>query len=508
MAGDSYSFIISDFQERNIGRYAITAENQHGKATCSAKIVFEGTDFSEIADEPVQDVASSSDAAYIEETLSAVKQNTKLFSSITSEKSVSIDTVPVTAKRESSVQPMVVIPQTKDTGIQIRTDVIDNSSQIEAVKTRDESSQSEFATRVLNVAVESVAPFVTTTSESRISSKSVEQTTSSSNVTRNFSYSQQQQQNIGFSTSSSSTSGMIGASSSLSSRNTIVPNNVASSDFSTTLIKDINQHYEPVELILNHPHHHQVHAAATTAASSSTYIKEVDDFQHHLHQRQQLNRFEPVNLIFPRPFYGMGRSGSLPPVVSRVNYKASTRSDFEQTDTEDDSAFYYQADQNKENYASVTAATTYYKGIERKARPQFKPVELVLDAASLSDSGQQQKRYRDNSYPTTLQSKRIRTPVTSSFIYDNSNEYDSSTSDFISDETRFKQQQQQQQTTTIRSTVSATMEDKETKGLAVKLPCMEMTIDLKAPPTIEVPLKNVHSAEGQFVKLECIVNGN
>ena len=52
------------------------------------------------------------------------------------------------------------------------------------------------------------------------------------------------------------------------------------------------------------------------------------------------------------------------------------------------------------------------------------------------------------------------------------------------------------------------MEDKETKGLAVKLPCMEMTIDLKAPPTIEVPLKNVHSAEGQFVKLECIVNGN
>ena len=42
MAGDSYSFIITDFQERNVGRYSITAENHHGKATCSAKVLFEG----------------------------------------------------------------------------------------------------------------------------------------------------------------------------------------------------------------------------------------------------------------------------------------------------------------------------------------------------------------------------------------------------------------------------------------------------------------------------------
>jgi len=278
-----------------------------------------------------------------------------------------------------------------------------------------------------------------------------------------------------------------------------------SADYSTTLIKDINQHYEPVELILNRSdsaqshHHHQAH-------SSSTYIKEVDHHQQQQqHQRQQINRFEPVNLIFPRPFYGVGRSGSLPPVVSRVNYKSSTRSDFEHTDTEDDASLYYQAEksvENKENMTTYSAESklTYYKGIERKARPQFKPVELVLDASSLSDAGN--KRYRDTSYPTTAQSKRIRTPVTSSFIYDNSNnEYDSSASDFISSEQESKVRQ-------VRtSQVTANLEEKETKGLAVKLPCMEMTIDLKAPPTIEVPLKNVHSAEGQFVKLECVVNG-
>lgn len=45
MAGDTYSFIIEEFQEKNCGRYTIIAENQHGKATCSAEIVLEGSEF-------------------------------------------------------------------------------------------------------------------------------------------------------------------------------------------------------------------------------------------------------------------------------------------------------------------------------------------------------------------------------------------------------------------------------------------------------------------------------
>ena len=450
----------------------------------------------------------SSDEAYLQETLNAAKAAVFKSSTITSSstttsalstsKTIGIETIPIIT-RELSTQS--AIPDTKETGIQIHTDTTDKSSQIEQVRTRDGSSQSEFA-RNSTVVVGS-APFANT-AESRFSSKI--ESSSSSNVSRNFSYSQQQQQqqqSVAF--SSSSTTGMIGASSSSVSRTaTIAP---VSADYSTTLIKDINQHYEPVELILNRSDSvHSHHAAAHN--SSSTIIKEVEDFNHHHHhhhhqqQQRQVNRFEPVNLIFPRPFYGMGRSGSLPPVVSRVNYKSTARSDFEHTDTEDDSSYYYQhqAD-NKENYATYAAESklTYYKGIERKARPQFKPVELVLDASSLSDSGN--KRYRDNSYPASMQSKRIRTPVTSAFIYDNSAEYDSSTSDFISDqqlEARYKQS----------SARNTSMEEKESRGLAVKLPGIEMTIDLKAPPTIETPLKNVHSAEGQFVKLECVVNGN
>ncbi len=440
---------------------------------------------------PIEDtVAASSDAAYLEETISAIKSQTKQFSQTTTStsesKSIAIETIPVATRELSTQSAIPSATRTVDTGIQIKTDLLDQSSQMDQVKTRDESSQSEFGNvkRASAQVIES-APFVTS-SEARFSSKSIEQ---SSNVSRSFSFQQQQHQSLAF--SSSSTSGFLGAQQSTITSRPILQQQAkqsGSTDFSTTLIKDINQHYEPVELILNRSD--SVHSNTGAAAiSSSTYIKEVD--QRHV------NRFEPVNVVFPRPVYGMGRSGSLPPVVSRLNYKSSARSDFEHTDTEDDSSFYYQAE-NKENFSNVSYATesklSYYKGIERKARPQFKPVELVLDASSLSDSGN--KRYRDTSYPTNLQSKRIRTPVTSSFIYDQSTDYDSAASDFVSDEAvRFKH-------TSVRSTNISSNEDKN-----IKLPAMEMTIDLKAPPTIEAPLKSVHSAEGRLVKLECIVNG-
>ena len=45
MAGDTYSFVIENFQEINVGRYSITAENPSGKATCSAELVTEGSEF-------------------------------------------------------------------------------------------------------------------------------------------------------------------------------------------------------------------------------------------------------------------------------------------------------------------------------------------------------------------------------------------------------------------------------------------------------------------------------
>lgn len=42
MAGDTYSIIIDNFAQENVGRYSVTAENPSGKATCSASVTIEG----------------------------------------------------------------------------------------------------------------------------------------------------------------------------------------------------------------------------------------------------------------------------------------------------------------------------------------------------------------------------------------------------------------------------------------------------------------------------------
>lgn len=436
MAGDTYSFIIDNFQEENIGRYSITAENQSGKATCSAEIIFEGSEFSNYNEDDVP-----IEAIYTEEIItrsvcgeSELISETKTFnqssSKTVSTESKSIETVPLLT-RDLSIQS-ILIPETRDvssqsqsmstkeTGIQIKTDVSDKSSQIETVRTRDESSQWHMPEidleRVSNVGHGS-APFVST-KDSHFSSSNVDEST----ITHSYSYTQE-------SVAYNSTN-LGGTETTTTTTTTTIPN----SDFSTTLIKDVNPHYEPVELIINR-------SDTIHPTSSSTYIREVENFHH-----RPLHRFEPVNLIFQKPHSSYSRSGSLPPLISRINFKSSaTRSDFDHTDTEDDSSYYYYSDRyydNRENYSCYSKAEskmTYYKEVERRnQRPAFKPVELILDASSLSDSG---KRYRDTSLPTMM-SKRIRMPIkhqnliTSSFIYDNNYDYydyDSTISDFISD---------------------------------------------------------------------------
>lgn len=137
-----------------------------------------------------------------------------------------------------------------------------------------------------------------------------------------------------------------------------------------------------------------------------------------------------MNLIFQKPFH---RSGSLPPLVSRINYvKSSTRSDFEHTDTDTEESYYYYTDRfgnhhhhhhdvmttggpggllnlfdgssclGAGGYSSALSSgnageskMTYYRGsIEKRAsRPTtaFKPVELILDASSVMSSAADQQ---------------------------------------------------------------------------------------------------------------------
>lgn len=320
-----------------------------------------------------------------------------------------------------------------------------------------------------------------------------------------------------------------------------------------------------------------------------------------------------MNLIFQKPFH---RSGSLPPLVSRINYvKSSARSDFEHTDTETEESYYYYTDRFGHHHHHQDVMTggagyggflnlydgslgtglgeskmTYYRGsIEKRAsRPTtaFKPVELILDASSVmssstdqqNNSGKQhyQKYYyqrRDKSLPSRSSANaaansyysisrssrssrranavpiRHRNLVTSSFIYDHNkssgataspsfanydyhqqfNDYDFfnnnntnyfgyttdsgrydtnySISDFVSDQRQRHSDQAGGRYAAYKSLVTEETSKKVIGGQEAKYPTMEMTIDLKAPPTIDTPLSSLNVIEGQLARFECVVSG-
>jgi hypothetical protein len=521
MAGDAYSFVIENFQEENVGRYTITAENYSGKATCSAEVLFEGSEFNQLQYEFFEPINEKSYKSEIIEKSNAESDfilENKIQSSSNATKVVSSEFNNQSLLKEISSQSQELSLNNRETGIQIKNESKDKSSQIEVINKRDESSQwtspeveIERFSKVVN---EPGAPFVAT-AESHFSSSNVDE----NSVSHSYSYTQK---SLAYSSGNSKTA------------NTVIDSNFPHIDFSTTLIKDINQHFEPVELILNRNessslHQHQVVPTTISSnMSSSTYVREIDNFHH----RHHLNRFEPVNLIIHKP---LNRSGSLPPLVSRLNFKSAGRSDFEHNETEDEYFYSNYADRSYHDHSFISSAErlNYIRELEnrRASRLSFKPVELVLEASSTSiyDSG---KRYRDMSLPS-LMGKRIRIPlkhenlISSSFIYDNYNnnynydyeyDYDTQYSDFISDQrfdkeiryryapyatkSHFSSVEEREITSNVRPTTTT-----RNKLIEQKLPAMEMTIDLKAPPTMDVPLKNISVQEGHIAKLECIVSG-
>jgi hypothetical protein len=512
MAGDAYSFLIENFREENVGRYTITAENHSGKATCSAEVLFEGSEFKQLKYEFFEPINETSYNSEIIEKSNG--ESDFLENKIQSSNSSSSTKIARDISTQSKEQSLA----TRETGIKIKNESKDKSSQIEVVNTREESSQwvspeveIERFSKVVN---EPGAPFVAT-AESHFTSSNVDE----NSISHSFSYTQQ---SVAYSSGNSK------------SANAVIDSNFPHIDFSTTLIKDINQHFEPVELIINRNEslnqNQYVATPILSNMSSSTYVREIDNF----HQRNNLNRFEPVNLIIHKP---LNRSGSLPPLVSRINFKSSGRSDFEHIDAEDEYFYSNYADRffyDNNTFMSSAERLNYIRELEnrRASRLSFKPVELVLEAStsSIYDSG---KRFRDMSLPS-LMGKRIRIPlkhenlISSSFIYDNYNtnynydyeyDYDTQYSDFISDQRYDKEIRYRYAPYATKSHFSSVEEREITsnvrpktttnngKTIDQKLPAMEMTIDLKAPPTMEVPLRNISVQEGHIAKLECIVNG-
>jgi hypothetical protein len=165
----------------------------------------------------------------------------------------------------------------------------------------------------------------------------------------------------------------------------------AHSDYSTTLIKDIHPHFDPVELIL------QSHKTMSNSSTTS-YIR--DESPRHRH----VNKYDAINLIIPKPSF---RSESMPPITrSQVKTVHDTAADT------DDEIFYYYTDRSPRGKESllVTPSThnkvTYYKEIERKTSA-LQPIELIIDASSLhtktisASATATTKRMREMSLPTT-----------------------------------------------------------------------------------------------------------
>lgn len=392
MSGDSYSFVIENFQEKNLGCYSITAENQYGKATCSAEILFEGEEFTE--------VRGGRSALYTEEEFRTTTTN---------------DQEIRTETKNTESKYTETLPETRETASQI--DILDSWSRPGQIQVERHYEYNESSPFVIN-------------SHSAYSS----------------SYSQK--------------------------------SNVV--DYSTTLIKDVTPHYEPIELIINRD---QSMYGSGLHSSSSTYVREINESKN----------FEPINLIFQKPYH---RSGSMPPVYTRQIHH------YGYTDTDDE----YYIDRG------MDSKMTYYREIDRRqSRPSFKPVELILDASSFT-SEQSGKRYRrDVSLPAKRISRSSKASCrkkiinTSSFIYDDN---DSTSSDFISDrdsrDSRYVKYSYQS-----AGSRGYQYDDEIVREIKVeqKLPAMEMTIDLKSPPKIERQIKNVSVCEGQTAKLECILNG-
>ncbi len=488
MAGDTYSFIIDSFEERNCGRYTIIAENNYGKASCSAECLFEGSAF-------MNEVAQSEQCNVVTEDVYSGLSNasTRTFSQAQTVRteSKSIETLPVT-KRDLSVQS--TIPQMKDMSSQMHSSVKDHGIQINPEQ-RDKSTS-----------------YVHTSSHEAYSSSA--------------------------GTHLRIDSGRLDPAVGIVIRAT--PERHNSVDYSTTLIKDINarQHFEPVELIVNSGSSSNLHQA--------TYLEEQQSFQH-----RPMNRFEPVNLVIHKP--GLGRSGSLPPIKSRVNYKNSHHV----VETADEHRHHHHHHQHANHSYAQESKMSHYRDLQQRHHHHqpvvFKPVELVLDAANIETSG---KRVRECSVPCSGSSGSKRRVACTCSVYMNlpcassssasccycccsscyvyepvvvCTDNESITSDFISDRlvepvcqhARHHHHQHQshqhhhqhhqhqshshhqQQHRASVSSIDERFINQHTNSFG----SVEMNVDVRTPPCIDVPLRNVQTAQGETVKLECVVSG-
>lgn len=267
-------------------------------------------------------------------------------------------------------------------------------------------------------------------------------------------------------------------------------------DHSTTLIKEIHPHYEPVQLVVqSHSRnpsrtisrtHSRNHSQNNSLSNSCTYIKDIGAYSS--------SHFEPIALIVKKT---SERSGSLPPVTKKHIRR------YEIDDNEEEVYYYYTDRTSGTSLNNFDNKVTYYT--ERVGKPAFDEVELIIDGSSLqTEHLTTTKRVRDMSLPN--RTRKIKIPINKNYqnVYRYEYEEDSG-SDFISDYERPNKQvyyQHGDQTSTIKSTFVREKTDITT------LPPINMTLEMKVQPTVELHLRDLDANEGNDIRLDCVVNGN
>ena len=264
-------------------------------------------------------------------------------------------------------------------------------------------------------------------------------------------------------------------------------------DHSTTLIREIHPHYDPVKLVVQSNSRSASRGNSRNASrnisqnhslsNSCTYIKDIDAYS--------AAHYEPVAIIVKKT---SERSGSLPPVTKRHIKR------YEIADEEDEVYYYYTDRTSGTSLNNFDNKVTYYT--ERIGKPAFDEVELIIDASSLESQHITTKRNRDFSLPS--HSKRIRIPINKHYQNIRYEYEEDSGSDFISDYERPKRQMYYHhgdQTSTTKSTFITEKHDVAT------LPPINMTVEMKTLPTIELHLRDIDANEGNDIRLDCVVNG-
>lgn len=393
--------------------------------------------------------SSSDDASKLtpERTL-FIKSKSSTSDFIRPTESIGIGTIPIVTKdfssqskvtetREMSSQSLK--RETRETGVQKESILRDKGLQIEP-KTKDNSSQWIHLEKQVSSFTDGPLPNVTT---------------DNSTVTQHYTYTEKHYTYT-------------------------EPQVDHSVDHSTTLIREVNPHFEPVNLIL----------ASKNLGNSSTFTKD-----------ESFSSKAPVKMIVQKTF--STRSGSLPPPSSNSKVRV-TKMDYEYTDTEDD-VFYYYTDRgsrvslDKEN--RLDNRVTYIK--ERVGKPTFEPIELVIDTSSIATQTATHKRVRDLSLPNAT--KRIKVPMKQQqniYRY----EYEDSSSDFISDRDYDRSQSRQGFS---KNTIMTEYDQvsKITEKQDKTLPPVSMTIEMKTSPAIELHLRDIDGSEGQDVRFDCVVSG-